>query len=541
MKKNLITDSWLEVSSGNQVTATRRVTISGIGHAGLRDVIAPRADFRGAIYQFLIGMLQVAFAPEGRKSWQQYWLNPPDEKTLTLAFEPYISAFNIDDAQGPAFMQDFSLQDAESKSVASLLIESPGDKTIKDNLDHFIKRDTVNAMSSYWAAVALFTLQINAPSGGVGHRVSLRGGGPLTTLVIPPENDGFDSLWHCLWLNVLTRDDFTRVHGGRELTGLSDVFPWMAATKTSENKGSETLPSQCNPLQCYWSMPRRIRLNWKTAEAGICSIDGSKSDTVVKTITAKNYGVNYSGSWQHPLSPYVLEVGKEPLSVKGQPGGIGYRHWPGTAVISDNGKKRKEPALVVVNYHASKRQWLRQIGTGQAGFNPRLWLFGYDMDNMKARCWYEATMPLYSINAEQQDDISTLAETMVDAASDVVKTLRSALKSAWFSRPKDAGGDFDFININFWAKTESRYFEILAGQIEALERDGGRCDSTLDQQWAWHLKKTAFELFDTYALCQHNESNDLKRVVNARDGKGGLSHWLNTSKPLKRLIESGQD
>lgn len=33
------------------------------------DVDAPRADFRGAIYQLLIGLLQARLAPDTRKEW----------------------------------------------------------------------------------------------------------------------------------------------------------------------------------------------------------------------------------------------------------------------------------------------------------------------------------------------------------------------------------------------------------------------------------------------------------------------------------------
>ncbi len=37
-----------------------------------------------------------------------------------------------------------------------------------------------------------------------GHLVSLRGGGPLTTLVYPAEENS--TLWQKLWLNVINRN-----------------------------------------------------------------------------------------------------------------------------------------------------------------------------------------------------------------------------------------------------------------------------------------------------------------------------------------------
>jgi hypothetical protein len=51
------------------------------------------------------------------------------------------------------------------------------------------------------ANAALLTLQINAPAGGAGHRVSVRGGGPLTTLRLPRDPEA--GLFHRLWSNVV--------------------------------------------------------------------------------------------------------------------------------------------------------------------------------------------------------------------------------------------------------------------------------------------------------------------------------------------------
>ena len=296
------------------------------------------------------------------------------------AFRAIEAAFNLDTDNGtPVFMQDFDLPEDEDKPVSALLIEAPGEQTLKLNADHFIKRGGVECLSPYWAAIALFTLQINAPSGGSGHRVSLRGGGPMTTLVLPPENTQDSSLWHRLWLNVLTQEEVAELHGNHHLTEPSATFPWLAPTRTSEKKGMETYPEHAHPLQMYWSMPRRIRLHWQEGQEGDgeCGLTGQPLTKQVRHYQTRNYGVNYSGNWQHPLTPYALEADKEPLSIKGQPGGIGYRHWLGLAVSDDSGKAKKAPALVVQKY---QHRW-RAIG--DKSMNPRLWAFGYDMDNMK--------------------------------------------------------------------------------------------------------------------------------------------------------------
>jgi CRISPR system Cascade subunit CasA len=164
---------------------------------------APRADFQGALYQLLIGFLQTMFAPGDHDEWLKYWHSPPAPEALRKAFEHYASVFEVNNPEGAAFMQDFSLNEGEKKSIAALLIDAPGTKTRKDNLDHFVKGKTDECMCPACAVTALFTLQINAPSGGQGHRVGLRGGGPLTTLVMPAEAS---SLWQRLWANILPRE-----------------------------------------------------------------------------------------------------------------------------------------------------------------------------------------------------------------------------------------------------------------------------------------------------------------------------------------------
>ncbi len=522
---NLLTESWLTVR--RTAGAVAKIHVREIGSPDIIDIVAPRADFRGALYQLLIGLLQTAFTPEDIKIWRRYWNSPPDVATLQNAFEPWLSAFDIDSPIGePAFMQDLTLDTGEDKEIAALFIDAPGGKTLRDNQDHFVKRGAITQLSPLSAILALFTLQINAPSGGVGHRVSVRGGGPLTTLILPPEGGEEDTLWKRLWLNVLTKEELAELPGDHQNTFPERIFPWLAPTRTSEKKGMETYPEQAHPLQAYWCMPRRIRLHFSDEE-GQCDLTGEPSGALVTGFHTKNYGINYAGHWQHPLTPYVFEGDKEPLSIKAQPGGVGYRHWLGLAVTAQQGKLTRTPALAVRRYED------RQHRIGELDFEPRLWAFGYDMDNMKARCWYEAEMPLFNLEQEQREDLAEQAKKMIEAASDALKTLKSALKSAWFDRPKDAKGDLSFIDVNFWSATEPGFYASLR-ELVAAGDDEEAINETL-QCWANTLKRQARELFDQFALSSLNEDGNLKRVVKARDSKGGLNHHLNGSRAMKAL------
>jgi CRISPR system Cascade subunit CasA len=189
---NLINDPWIPAirADGSQcLIAPWQIAET---ENPIVELAAPRPDFQGALYQFLIGLLQTTFAPEDIGEWFESWRQPPEAEDIKGIFSQFSEAFELDNPGGAAFLQDYNLPDGEPKPIEALLIEAPGGKTRKDNLDHFVKGGGVEQVCASCAAMALFTLQANAPAGGAGHRVGLRGGGPLTTLVIP---DGAITLW----------------------------------------------------------------------------------------------------------------------------------------------------------------------------------------------------------------------------------------------------------------------------------------------------------------------------------------------------------
>ncbi|MBA1331821.1 CRISPR-associated protein Cse1, partial [Candidatus Endoriftia persephone str. Guaymas] len=179
---NLIDDPWIPIrraSGREELIAPWQITDSADPIIALA---APRPDFNGALLQFLIGMLQTAYPPESEDKWEQWLENPPSPARLKQHFEPFADSFNLM-GDSPLFMQAFEPLNGDEKPIANLLIDAPGAQTLKQNADHFIKRGGIEKICPCCAATALFTLQTNAPAGGAGHRTSLRGGGPLSTLI----------------------------------------------------------------------------------------------------------------------------------------------------------------------------------------------------------------------------------------------------------------------------------------------------------------------------------------------------------------------
>jgi len=515
---NLVSDVWLPV----------------LRRSGLRDIIRPsqivampddpvtaldwpRADFRIACLEFLIGLLATAAAPTSRRAWQARWDSPPSEAELDDAFAPTAHAFNLDGG-GPRFLQDREDLAADVEPVERLLIEAPGASTMRQNTDLLVRRGRVATLSRAAAAMALYTFQSWAPAGGAGNRTGLRGGGPMVTMAIPP---GTPTLWHLLWANVpVLRDppepqDFPR------------IFPWLAPTLTSEGNRTVMPEQDAHPLQCWWGMPRRIRLDFAEAESATpCDLTGIPDTVRVTGWRQRPRGVNYAG-WGdlHPLTPsYRVKKDSELLPLHPQPGGVGYRHWVGLVARDPDGLRL--PAAAITTWRGE-----REIDVGGSA---RLLAAGYDMDNMKARAFVESEMPLPAAPDDAaRQALDQRAERLVLSANQVAGLLRSAVRYALFSAGATVKLDSELLSSlreRLWEDTEASFHDIVAKQPDdALRR--------------WHalLRNIALRLFDEAAPLTPENPDAAPRISRARRnlifaltgyGKEGMALFERLELPL---------
>ncbi|WP_064769195.1 type I-E CRISPR-associated protein Cse1/CasA, partial [Escherichia coli] len=177
---SLLTTPWLPVRFKDGTTG--KLAPVDLADENVVDISAPRADLQGAVWQFLLGLLQSSFAPKDHRRWDDIWEDGLEAEKLREALQSLEHAFQFG-PDSPSFMQDFEALTGDKVPVASLLPEIPGAQTTKFNKDHFIKRGVTEYLCPHCSALALFSLQLNAPSGGKGYRTGLRGGGPMTTLI----------------------------------------------------------------------------------------------------------------------------------------------------------------------------------------------------------------------------------------------------------------------------------------------------------------------------------------------------------------------
>jgi len=514
MPFNLLSDAWIPYRrhSGKIVWGPASMVTDLADGDPVMSIAAPRPDFGGAVQEFLIGLLSAVFEVQDEAKWRLLWISPPSPSALHDRFEALAGAFNLD-GDGPLFMQDVTVADfseSDPVPIEQMLIDAPGEQTAKLNKDLFTKRGRVECLSRPAAAMALLTLQTYAPSGGQGHRTSMRGGGPLTTLVNPlGDNDGEGvptelSLWHKLWINVSTVAQWKELPGAGH-KALSDKFPWLAPTRVSTKGSRATTAEDAHPLQAYFGMPRRIRLEF--SGPGRCDLTGLEDEQTVTAFRTRNYGVEYTG-WMHPLSPYYKTKETEPwLPVHGQPGGISWRDWI-SLTFSQPAEALRRPAEVVARFKIDRA---RSIKSREV----RLHAFGYDMDNMKARGWVESQRPLLLVDdANVNHLLLDTARTLSNATDLGARELISAGKTALFHRTEDARGDLSQYRSDVWDATESMFFDVMH-RIASSNPDTVDVD-VIKRAFLANLEVIVLGIFDRWCPMAAVPGENVARLVRAR-------------------------
>lgn len=482
---NLLTDAWLPVrrASGPALICPAQVT----DRLDDDPVLAPdwpRPDFRIATIEFLVGLLATACPPADHDAWLAHWQEPPRPEDLEAAFAPLARAFVLD-GDGPRFLQDLEDFPVDSEPIERLLIEAPGASTTSKNTDLLVKRDRVATLARATAAIALYTFQSWAPAGGAGNRTGLRGGGPLVTFVAPQPRR---TLWHLLWANV----PISRPPANSDLPR---VFPWLAPTLTSEGTRIVTPEDNAHPLQAFWGMPRRIRLDFAKRHGPVpCGLTGAPDPIQVTGWRQRPRGANYA-KWgrRHPLTPHYRARDGEWLPMHPQPGGIGYRHWLGLVVEAPDGSSM--PAAAVATWRSERRRDARS--------DSRLVAAGYDMDNMKARAFVESEMPLPVVpDGEAQKRLDALAAALVQASETAAGLLRSAVRAALFAPGATVKPDVELlasVRERLWERTETAFFTALE---TAARRGGAEGREEIEperEEWIKRLRTIALALFDEAA------------------------------------------
>jgi CRISPR system Cascade subunit CasA len=503
---NLIRDAWIPVVTDSPEPFCVSPVALLVGAHRNAALDSPRLEFRGAIYQFLIGLLQSTYAPQTLEDWAECWQTPPDSDELRRAFEPVADAFELFAESGPAFMQDLELPaKAREARIDSLLPTTPGENAVKLNKDLFTKGGLVDGLCESCTAAALFAKNLNGVAGGAGFRVGIRGGGPLTTL--PLANQPPHGNWSTVWLSVLCADD-----GDVETSDQfgPEVFPWLGPTR--ESSGNKTThPGDAHWLQAYWAMSQRARLD-RPIDEGSCDLCGSHG-RLFRTLRITNYGASYGSTWRHPLSPYRVQTEDDGstaiIATKGKQGGFSYVDWL-SLTIGANDSQHAAPVVEDVT--------TRKMFAAAEVRDMRLWCFGYDAENAKVRQWFDQTVPLLRLSPEKRVAFTQQVQILIDGANAAAFLLHRSVKEAWFDSPKDARGDSSHIRRAEFEATEREFYRVIDVVRAVIESESSDTNEKLQKardQWRAVLVQTTQDLFDRFALQETDEVRNMSRIAKA--------------------------
>lgn len=555
---NLLIDPWIKLRRKSGESEFFCPSDIGLSNDPIVAVDWNRPDFTAATHEFLIGLLQATFAPKNEKVWIEKYLKPPTSDELQEAFAKHTDAFNLD-GDGERFMQDRTAEGLKKDDwveVRQLLVDSPGDNTLKNNADLFVKRSD-GGLSYPALAIALYTLQTYAPSGGQGHRTSLRGGGPLTTILVAPdtvrkpiegEQPEHTTLWHTLWLNVLPLDVIEQMYRTEIEPDIKTIYPWMKPVRVSKEPTAVTTQSHMHPVMMYFGMPRRIFVDFETATSEQrCSIQPEARGKTVLKYSMLNYGENYpSHEWQHPLSPYYQDK-EQLLPDHPQPGGVKWKHWLGCVVPSTDPKSGRKPARVIeyfrntrINIHPDKK-W-------SGWSNLRVRAFGYDMKNKEARCWYEGTMPVIIRAIEEEAESNyrmkkmySTIENLVASADVAVRQLCDCIGRTLEEKSDRSKSYVIPYEAQFWTQTETQFYEKLKQIAELLLTDSSSPESIenfdadiqkISSDWCVLLERSTIQIFEGFASSYLTGEMQTKRLY---EQFGELKTWLPLN--LRKTLE----
>ena len=466
MGLNLIDDAWIPAYT---VDGARRIRAWEVADAGVEWVDWGRSDLDLACLELLIGLVLIADPPENETDWHSRYERPLGAR-LRERLEALSSHFELG-GPGPRFMQDLESFETGRRVKTSpadmLFIDSPGARTRRNNADVSVSRDRYGDLPLDLAAMALYTLQAWAPSGGAGNRTALRrGGGPLVTLV-QPVAAGAHRLWRLVWANV-------PFGAPLEPARCAQALPWLRATRTSED-GTTVTPDACHRAQALFGMPRRLRL----------VIEGERVVGVVQ----KKHGTRYQG-WEHPLTPHFrTRDAMEPRPVPMRPGTLSYRNWLGVTLGRDT--ERVQRAATV--------RRMQDIAGAPAY---KILAGGWAMRGMKSLDFHTDIYPSLRMDAQAEARVRALVGAATSAAARLAQALRNA---------NGAAAETTAVEQAFLQRTESA-FVACAHAIAQASR------APVEQEWLETLRRAALGLFDTESLPRlgRHSGSRIERIVAER-------------------------
>jgi CRISPR system Cascade subunit CasA len=511
---NLLFDQWIPVktSKGKHRTIRAYEIVQG----DLSALDAPRADFNAALMQFLIGLLQTALAPKNPNEWRNLFKQPPTENELMEKYRPIKSNFYLD-GDGCRFMQDVSIKEnGNAANVIKLIPGVVGDNTIKKNQDFFFKSSQTSKLSISNIISALYLYQNYCLSEAGGkkalHHGSFRGRNTFTVFIF--EESGL--LWQNLWLNVLQDKKFKSLIS----SDTTDTkFEWVRHVPY----GKEITDSEMTLQDIYWSMPRRVWIDFSDLNEGICDLTANKTEVLDK-IYIKENGIKYATKLsRHPLIPYSKDNQNiNPIKLTAE--GVTYGDW-----------------LAFVGSETASENLLAHLTRNTEG-DYKVLVCGYLNHSQQAKtlCWYQTMMPVYGLNLSRkiQKEVENEIAKYILACKRIAHSkdgyLSVSIRMAWFGydywkeqiKKKNKKPDPFFnraartlhnqpieASKNFWKNTEDKFYALIKKLYDSASYITDEKKIELKNEWYLHIKDQSIKIFDRWAFKSKIQTNPRRIAI----------------------------
>ena len=286
---NLLKDSWIPVQ---QEGSFQHISLQSLlCEESSWQISLPRDDMEMACLQLLVSLTQVLFTPTDKSQLKQRIAQSITEVEYIDAVKDKLEWFELDHPEQP-FMQVRGVKAAELTDMAKLYAGLTG----ATSSAFMNEPNLASKLCSTCATIGLFNQASNCPSFGGGFKASLRGGAPITTLILG------DNLRQTLWSNVLSRETLNGVMLWYEET-LDEKPNWVDLIKAKESVQAHNT----GILRGLFWQPAHIEL--VKGEDAACDCCGQIGE-LYTGFKKEKFVYDFNGVWPHPHGPRTYKLAK---------------------------------------------------------------------------------------------------------------------------------------------------------------------------------------------------------------------------------------
>jgi len=289
---NLLTDAWVPV---RELGRFKQVPLAEVLCED-KDISLslPRDDLEMAALQLLVSLTQVLWMPKDVSELRLRIKTPLSPEEYQSAIEEKKEWFDLEHPEYP-FMQEKTTPQTAFASIQGIFAGMPDEKSTSSHA-LFVESSQISYACPSCITIAVFNRASCTPNYSGKHKGALRGGAPVTTLLLG------NNLRENIWLNVMSSEFVKEII---PLDENADNLPvWVNPIKNKSTFGAQTIGLLRG---LFWQPIHILFHNW---EEGVCQLCRTKGKVHGDYLRASDFKYTLNGIWPHPHSPRVWDIKK---------------------------------------------------------------------------------------------------------------------------------------------------------------------------------------------------------------------------------------